>query len=194
MPTIEDSIPGLDPGSTVVGRTPLQITEDDWRQVEFVGFKWEFRIDPEMEQIRSIIRTHKRPSGYASLHMRGSLPEPLGGVLMTLEEIITTFGTGTRLYDGLAYHGTDGLVYGGFAMLTPAKLHVYGTHDTNGVQTLCLHNVAPPNDDDAHSALVWREVQALSDLMRRKKLCLVDWCSAAKLLPGTPDLFEFFGL
>lgn len=194
FPTIEDTIPGIDPDGHVHGRMPLQISEDDWRQIEFVGFKWEFRIEPEMEQIKSIIRDNRTPRGFNSLHMRGSIPRPLDGVYTTLDEIIATFGRGTRVYDGVAYRGAEGMVYGGFAILTPAMLHVYGCHDTTGVQALCLYDVAPPGDDQAQNALIWREVQALSDFMRRKKLCIVDWCNTRKLLAGTPDLFEFFGL
>jgi hypothetical protein len=194
FPTIEDSIPGIDPEQKCAGKHLLHITEDDWRQVEFVGFRWEFRVEPEMESIQAIVRDYKHPTGFTSLHMRGSIPEPLAGVIITLDEIIQTFGVGTRIYDGISYQGAEGPIYGGFAILTPSMLHVYGTHDTSGVSALCLHNVAPAPTDDEASGRLWREVQALSDFMRRKKLCLVDWCSCSKLLPGTPDLFEFFGL
>jgi hypothetical protein len=73
-------------------------------------------------------------------------------------------------------------------------LHIYGTHDTNGISVLGLYNVAPAQSDEALAAAIWREVQALSDFMRRKRLCLVSWCDCARMLPGTPDLFVFFGL
>ena len=99
FPTIEDSIPGIDPDSNAAGKHVLQITEDDWRQIEFVGFKWEFRVEPEMENIRAIRRDHRQGIGFNSLHMRGSIPEPLGGVIITLEELILTLGKGTRIYD-----------------------------------------------------------------------------------------------
>jgi hypothetical protein len=194
FPTIADSIPGIDPDSSAAGKHVLQITEDDWRQIEFIGFKWEFRVDPEMEAIRTIRRDHRQGLGFNSIYMRDSIPEPLAGVTITLDELILTFGQGTRIYDGIAYQGTAGIVYGSFAILTPSVLHVYGTHDTSGVSALCLFSIAPAPDNDAASGLLWREIQALSDFMRRKKLCLVDWCAPQKLLPGTPDLFEFFGL
>lgn len=194
VPTIEDAIPGIDPDIDVAGKHVLQITEDDWRQIEFIGFKWEFRIEPEFEPIQSVIRDFSAGNGFTSLHMRGSIPEPLAGTSITVEELIGTFGVGTRVYDGVAYQGAQGVIYGGFAILTPSLLHIYGTHDAAGISALCLFNVAPAPADEALSGMVWREVQALSDFMRRKKLCLVSWCECAKLLPGTPDLFEFFGL
>jgi hypothetical protein len=194
FPTIEDSIPGIDQDSTVDGKYVLQISEDDWRQIELIGFKWEFRIEPEMEAVRNIRRENRAGVGFNSLHMRGSIPLPLEGAAITLDEVIFTFGQGTRVYDGVAYKGTKGLVYGSFALLTPSMLHVYGSHDSSGVTALCLFEIASAPDNEASSGLLWREIQALSDFMRRKKLCLVEWCAPQKILPGTPELFEFFGL
>ncbi len=194
VPTIDLSAPAVEPDEAHTAKHILRITPNDWRQIEFVGFRYEFRIDPEFEPIRSIRHSSSTGTGYSSQHLRGSIPEPLAGTVVTVDELIHVFGPGTRVYDGLGYQGVSGTVYGGFGILTPAMLHIYGTHDTNGVSVLGLYNVAPAQPDEALAAAIWREVQALSDFMRRKRLCLVSWCDCARMLPGTPDLFVFFGL
>jgi hypothetical protein len=77
VPTVDLSAPALEPDDARTGKHILRITPDDWRQIEFVGFRYEFRIDPEFEPIRSIKHSSSTGSGYSSQHLRGSIPEPL---------------------------------------------------------------------------------------------------------------------
>ena len=162
--------------------------------MEFVGFTYEFRIDAELQSIRAIKQQSWNGAGYTTQHIRGTIPDPLAGSQITVDEIIHVLGPGTRVYDGLGYQGVDGILYGGFGILSPAMLHIYGMHDTNGVSVLGLYNVQSAPAEEALAAVVWREVQALSDFMRRKRLSLVHWCDCARIQAGHPDLFVFFGL
>jgi hypothetical protein len=194
VPTVDEAAPAVEPDDGRPGKHIFRITPEDWRQIEFVGFTYEFRVDAELQSVRAIKQQSWNGSGYTSQHIRGTIPDPLAGSPVTVEEIIHVLGPGTRVYDGLGYQGVDGIIYGGFAILSPAMLHIYGTHDTNGVSVLGLFHVQPAPADEALAAIVWREVQALSDFMRRKRLCLVHWCDCVRIQAGHPDLFVFFGL
>lgn len=195
IPTIEDKLPGIAPDTSKLNKRVLEITEDDWRQVEFIAAHREFRIDREIEAIRTIVRDHREGPGYRSIYVREAMPAPLEGAMpITKSELTSLFGPGVTLFDGLGYRGKAGLIEGGFALETAAHLQLYGTVQAGTVYALGLHGLgAVPTEMGAPNPL-WREVHTLSDFMRRKKIVLTAWCSMQKLLPGTSDLFEFFSL
>jgi hypothetical protein len=195
IPTIEDKLPPIAPGSSKHNKHVLEIDEDDWRQVEFIAAHREFRVDREIEAIRAIIRDHREGPGFRSIYVREAIPAPLEGAIpITLSEITALFSPGITPYDGLSYRGKAGMIEGGFALRTAAHLQLYGATQAGTVYALCLLGLgAVPTDPGAPNPL-WREIHTLSDFMRRKKVMLADWCSMQKLLPGTSDLFEFFSL
>lgn len=75
VPTLCDAIPG------VVGTSPpgnaRRVTEDDWRQVEFVGHSNSSYIQEQLVNLAAFKQEHRRGPGWTKIFIRGEHPWPL---------------------------------------------------------------------------------------------------------------------
>ncbi len=65
--------------------------EDDWRQVEFVGFVPQPDVDAELGQLRSFMSQHRNGPGYTEVYVRRNRPEgltPMGIEIAKLESLL----------------------------------------------------------------------------------------------------------
>ena len=159
LPTIENALPPMEPEppeGAAEGAAALR--EDDWRQVELVAGTFAVEIAGELEAIRAIHQDERRGAGFAKLHVRERIPQPLAGVTLRVEDVRAALGSPVRQELAVG----NGRVAGGFAFAA-SEGFVYGRQDGGAVVELGLAN-APAN--------------ALVALFRAHGLVLVDWCGA----------------
>jgi len=174
LPTICDKIPGIDPGTSKLGKKTVELHEDDWRQVELVAQCHQAEIDVCLSHIRRIYTEQRTDNGFfRKLHVRKEVAAPLegGGLLFTdLRRFLPTL---TAL-DGLSYRGVAGLIADGFAFESAFGLRLYGVRQGVAVTILGLsvEHAGPQVERDGPS---------LATLMRANELCLIDWCGLRQL-------------
>jgi hypothetical protein len=168
LPTLNDALPAIAPGSTKLGENVLELHEDDWRQVELVARELGDAVEAELVCVRRILDGRTGP-GFKALHVRERLATPLAGRQITPEQIAQALPDALVL-DGIAFRDVAGLVEGGFA-ITSGELHVYGIQRNGAVTTLALRHAPDP-------------VPApLRALVEQHGLLLVEWC-AARIVAG----------
>jgi hypothetical protein len=174
LPTICDFIPGIAPGTSKLGKTVLELHEDDWRQIELVSGSQDAEINNGLTAVRAIHDEHRTPSGFfKELHIRKEVPNPLDGCRLTVATISGYFASPTPL-DGIAYRDVAGLIESGFALRASSGLTLYGVETAGLVTTLGLQPYQIGSD-------VERDGQALAVLMRDHNLNLIDWCRAHRI-------------
>lgn len=166
LPTLNDFLPAVAPGSTKLGQHVLELHEDDWRQVEFVARELGEVVAGELAQIRRILASRTGP-GFKTIHVREQPKSPLGERHLTLAALARALGD-ARAYDGVAYQSGAGLVAGGFAFDCGAT-RVYGVASDGVVTTLALQRA---KDAPLH---------AFAAIAHGHALLLVDWCAAQLL-------------
>ena len=95
LPTINDALPGIAPGSTKLGMSALELHEDDWRQVEFVARELGDVVAGELTQIRRILGARTGP-GFREIHVRKQPTSPLVERHITVDEVARS-GVGGRV-------------------------------------------------------------------------------------------------
>lgn len=159
------SAPTLEAQSPVFAQGPadeaIALHEDDWRQNEFVTASQRELVEAELTEIRAARESHEAGQGFASMHLRRSIPAPLEGARVTLRELRDALGVPSR---ALAIRGA-GVVRDGFAFAIADAL-VYGAAPDGAVQTLAVQGI--PDD----------VVGALHPIALRHKLLFVEWCVA----------------
>jgi hypothetical protein len=165
LPTLEDQAPPTGASS----RDAVQLHEDDWRQRELIAARFEPEVLAELSEIRTIYAEHRRGPGFASLHVRKRIPEPLAGVSLAIGELedLGTRGARRSIAIGPASQAEGSVVVGGFAFPFGGGM-VYGREEAGAVIALCL-------DGDAD------DPSALAALAHTHDLVLVGWCSAELL-------------
>jgi hypothetical protein len=175
LPTIVDAIPGVVEGSSKLGLRVLELHEDDWRQVELVAVAQQPALERALAAIRRIHDEQRVGVGFRALHVRDEIPEPLAGVELNIQELLTLFA-GAAAYDGLAYQQEAGLIEGGFAFDLLPGLRIYGLQHEGAIAALCIQH-------DGALVVAQHEAEQLGSLAAHKGLCLVDWCRAVQVPP-----------
>jgi hypothetical protein len=165
LPTLENQAPPTGAG----GGDAMQLHEDDWRQRELIAARFEPEIEAELSDIRTIYAEQRRGPGFASLHVRKRIPEPLAGVSLAVGDLDDLGMRGARrsVAIGTADRAKGSVVVGGFAFPLGGGM-VYGREEAGAVVALCL-------DGDAD------DPSALAALAHAHDLVLVGWCSAEVL-------------
>ncbi|WAS92701.1 hypothetical protein [Nannocystis punicea] len=159
LPTLENTMPPLVEGETAGA---FAMHEDDWRQRELVSIAFMPEIEAELAAIQVVLAERKGP-GFADLHVRERIPEPLSDTGLVLGELQAALGHPARrdlVVDDLR-------VVGGFALM-PASGPVYGHEHEGLVAAVGVVDGFPP---------------ALAELARARGLVLVDWCAATVVEP-----------
>jgi hypothetical protein len=156
LPTLENVLPPMSDGDATGA---LVLHEDHWRQRELVSSRFEPEIAAELAEIRKV-HAERKGAGFARLHVRERIPEPLHGVTMTIDDVARAVGTAVRCPVTFERHA--GIVRGGFAFVREG-LAIYGREDNGVVRALAIA--------DGDSA-------PLAALARQHRLVIVDWCAA----------------
>ena len=175
LPTISDELPACEP---VDAPDALVLGEDDWRQVELVADACATEIAACIAQIERIYGEHQKDSGvFDAIHVRSELPEPLRGVVLSLEALRTALpGAGGN--DGVGLPG-NGRIVDGFGFRLTSGIQAYGLAPSGLVRVLGL--ALPESTDDPEA-----DAAALAALMATHRLVLVDWCGA-EVVPAEKD-------
>ena len=183
--TVSGKLPPFEAGTSKLDRASYQLTEGDWRQVEFVSRTLSAEIEQTMAGVRSIIENHQVDGGYDACYGRDLILGPMASEAITYDELTTLFAEGREDRDGLSVLGHANVIEGGFAFRTASLTEVYGYQINGIVQALCLGGVGTYEYDSP-------ELQSTADFCADHNLCLIDWMSAMKLDPETEEFFAFF--
>jgi hypothetical protein len=160
LPTLNDALPAIAPGSSKLGKKVLELHEDDWRQTELVARELSDVVAGELAQIRRILAARTGP-GFKELHVRKQPASPLVERHVTLDALMRAL-PGAHLLDGVAFANVAGVVANGFA-IESGDTRAYGLVEDGILTTLALQSP---------SAIP----QPLADLAREHGLLLVRWC------------------
>jgi hypothetical protein len=176
LPTLNDRLP--DEAEAADGNEAA-LTEDDWRQVEFVSASLRFVVDDEIGEIERIHAEQRAGIGFRQLHVRSRVEPPLEGV--TIGDV-RALGLGAARALRLAGHPQR--VRGGFAHELPGGWRLYGVAAGEAVTALGL--------DPSGEAPPAATIAALEAFAREHDLILADWCRCAVGEPGTESFARIF--
>lgn len=178
LPTICDALPAIAPGTTRQGKAVFEIHEDDWRQIECVSTSYRNAIDSQLAEIKRIYVEESKDNGrflvFKHIFIRSHVTAPISSQI-PLHQLLAMLPE-HRPYEGVSYAKEVGLIDGGFAYKL-AGLIVYGQATGGFVQTLALH--AMPGERVIAPELG----AALTSIMSRCDLYLIDWCTMTLLSP-----------
>jgi len=177
LPTIGNWLPAVDDGTSKLGKRVLEVTEDDWRQVELIARSWEAAMAQELSAIRRVLDEERVGVGFRRLHLRRAIENPLRETRLSLHELLEAFPNAAP-FEGVGVHGLKGLVVEGYAFSAPAGVTLYGTAPGG-----CLHSIALAPRALGASA----ELEVLGRWMLAHELVLVDWVGAESIEAGELD-------
>lgn len=139
---------------------PLHISEDFWRQDEFVSDKLIPEIENEFASIRKIYETKVEDFGFTAIHVRRQIPTPIEDGAIPYSDLKNLLSI-SKEFTGLAIDYMQAT--NGFAFQTHDGLEYYGVLNQKGnVVFLCLAN----NDGFQDK---------FRDLLKAFHLVFVDW-------------------
>ncbi|UYQ92865.1 hypothetical protein MKQ68_22555 [Chitinophaga horti] len=170
LPTISNIVPPVEGWQPYPGFV-IQLTDDDWRQSEFINIDKLSLIGSEMDEVKAI-RIHESrevDNGlriFKKIHVRERIGEPqLFIALYELKNLLKTKDVGS-----ISFSGYPGFVKNGFAINT-ANSCFYGIEENGVVKTLCMH---------AFNENASREMERVKKAFH---LVFVEWCNCNILLP-----------
>ncbi|WP_295126293.1 hypothetical protein [uncultured Chitinophaga sp.] len=170
LPTISSEVPSVE-GWQPYPAFVTYITDDDWRQSEFINISKLSLIGSEMDEVKAVCIHEGREveNGgriFNKIHVRAKIGEPQIFIAMyELKNLLKTKEVGS-----IAFSGYPGFVKNGFAINTP-NAQFYGIEENGVVKTLCMHAFTD---------------NASLEMERVKKtfhLVFVEWCNCNILLP-----------
>jgi hypothetical protein len=186
LPTIADALPGIIPGSSKLGRSVIEIHEDDWRQSEWVHISFMEQIESELEQIRQIHETARDGPGFGRIHVRNAIPNPLSPAKIQLDELTQALGPRAAWLDGVSFDGIAGIVTYSFAVRLISSIELYGTRDDRGsIHAICCGNIKPNN-------IPQPDIDNLASWAMKNELVLVDWVKMQTVSPMSIDYASYF--
>jgi hypothetical protein len=174
LPTIADYLPTAD-GSPVTA-AELVLHEDDWRQTEFVSQGNLETVKNELNEIRRIVETANVGPGFKEIHVRKEPKRPLGNTEISIHDILRCLGL-ESIIGSVTFAGCEQQITNSFSISLAERLSLYGMEADGTVSVLA---VAPSRNEAEPSA----SISSLTDLLRQKRLSLVDWCRCEIFDPG----------
>ncbi len=169
LATISDELPGIVAGSSKVGRSTLEMHEDDWRQVEWVSEALMGKVEEALGNIRRIHEEERAGYGFKKVHVRMEVPLPFAGVEVAPGELIGVAGERGTMLEGVSFNKVAGVVQGSFAVRLISSIEVYGLMGAGRVEVMGLLNCRVNNVGE-------EDVRRLAGFAKRRGLVLVDWC------------------
>jgi hypothetical protein len=180
LPSIDSTLPMMEPGSTKLGKRVLELHEDDWRQVELVSLTHKATIEAELRAIHRIHTEERQGYAFSEMHVREAIRTPLDGTPLLLTTLRGALGETAAWLEGVAFTRLPGVVAGGFAVKLPSGVTLYGVEHEGRVYFLGLQR-------GTATAAVAGDARLLAALASRHQLCLVDWCRVAGLGPSVEN-------
>jgi len=137
LPTISNELPDVS-DKVLSNNYEIQMTDDDWRQNEFLNKSLFPLIDIEIEKIRDIWANHSKTikdsyTLFKKCHVRDAIGEPDLSIDFTeLKRILGLENAGS-----LKFLGTNDFVLNGFSLVT-ATTTFYGILNNGTVTHLCI--------------------------------------------------------
>ena len=173
LPTISDDFPStIQGGSDQIGDA-IRISEDDWRQIEFVERAALPDVQHEIREIEAFKNQNRVGLGWKNVYVRRQRPTGLSPSRVSFQ-VIDALPHGP--VKKLAIGTSNQIVESGFAVrLGPADF-MYGREMHGTLVNLALSRF--PNDKNS------RFDQQLSAICEKFKLVIVDWCGGRVFLPN----------
>lgn len=198
VPTIEDHAPECTGGAAEV--TDAVLSEDEWRQIEFVSEQQRPALDSELAAVRRTRSTKSDATGFSEVHVRSAIQSPLAGAPLPVAAITKYFGPRARR---LRIEGVSTRVTGGFAIQIAGPWIVYGVQAGGRVEVLGLDARRTPTGAPIAAAewvrrrasgterppLASDAIVRLRSIAEQYKLVLVDWCRG-ECFTGGDDGFD----
>lgn len=162
LPTVCNDLPSTGTGSLYHDFT-LEITESDWRQVEFVQLQQSSVIEEAVKIIENILTNQLNPLlGYERQYIRDN--GLLLNLVIPLEEFCLQLMNPVK---GNIFYRNAGFVENGFAIRTDSYTY-YGLQENGIIQTLSLLQFDWADDE-------------FMRVLSTYKLFLIDWCNAFRI-------------
>jgi hypothetical protein len=185
LPTISNELPPVIEGSSKLGKNILEIHEDDWRQVEWIAGTLRAQMEDELQQVRVIHEQHREEYGFKKIHVRETIPNPVGNMNLHLDQLRDSLGQGVTWLEAVSYLGVAGTIRDSFAARMLSSIELYGVAPNDLIQaigfTRATMNNVPPVD-----------LQRLVDFAADNDLILVDWCRLEVVAALLPDYSAYF--
>jgi hypothetical protein len=183
VPTITATLPAVVSLASVRTQKEIvfyTISQDEWRQEEFLNISWQATITKEFSIIRAISPDSTEQNSYPRMHLRR-----LSGLWgIRLDQIQKSLQIPDGHWRRLAFEETSGIVANSFAVRFGHTL-LYGQQKNGVTETLGLiRHYFPPTPSV--------DIELLSRFVSTTNCCLVDWCQAKTYLPFTDDLKKHF--
>jgi|GEM_PF-4610428 len=164
MPTLNAQFP---PYETISDTALLRITEEEWRQIEFISKNQRSEIDSEIVKIQDIFTHHSNNDGvythFSKVYMREMNVNPVGS---GFEKLKSYFGKDLPLKKVVIYNH-PGQVKGGFSFVANGITY-YGMTENDTVKSFCIFSA---ESLDALKA----GMEPMAGFLKKEKLLLVDW-------------------
>jgi len=168
-PSISDDLPSMQRASTKEGKRPFSIPEDDWRGIELISDEF---VEVAKSELQQIERIHQEcrvgNTGWREIHVRKNLPLPLSGRRINRGLLESAFKLPLHPFDGLTFHGTNGMVENGFAFKDGQGLIVYGLMAGDEIKVLCI-------DPSQARSIESAGAERLATFLNTNHLVLVRW-------------------
>lgn len=175
LPTISDDFPATVQSSSDPTRDEIRITEDDWRQIEFIENAALPEIEREMMEIETFKKENRVGLGWKNVYVRKQRPDGLYPSRLPLSLLDSVpHGSIQKLFIGSPGH--ESTVKGGFAIRLGPSLIMHG-RESSGI----LINLGLSRMPDEQAA---REGHLLA-ICKEFNLVIVDWC-AGRIFPPRP--------
>ena len=173
LPTISNDFPAMVEGRPDPTQDAISITEDDWRQVEFIENAALPEIEREMREIEAFKKENRVGLGWENVYVRKQRPDGLYPSRLSLSLVDSVpHGPIQKFLIGSPDHESP--VKGGFAIRLGPSLIMYGRESSGILINLGLSRL--PNDE--HAALEGH----LLAICKKFDLVIVDWC-AGRIFP-----------
>ena len=148
IPTISNELPGTFRANYIDGQ-PYEISEDDWRQLEFLKPSALPKIEQECEAINQLKAEHSVPldnfTAFKECHVRDIIGEP--GLKVSLNDLLVLLEQSTA--DRLKLRDDQGWVKNGFSITTPHSVY-FGLEENGKISDLCLGDPTEGTSEEIH--------------------------------------------
>jgi hypothetical protein len=148
----------------------VSVFEDFWRDIEFVGPGHDALIKANFKAIQRVYDEHRRPPGFAKVHVREEPRLPLEQARLSLRQLSAAFGDAEEMH-AVTIDGYHGVIADGYALPVGQGLTIYGRAPAGVIEVAALDCAG-----DASFA-----AEAISALMADFGLTLVDWRSRLRI-------------
>ncbi|HEX5245328.1 MAG TPA: hypothetical protein VFW23_18850 [Tepidisphaeraceae bacterium] len=186
LPTVSgDGLPPIAPGTSKLGTDAIEISEDDWRQIEWLPRSIADAIEVELRSVMAIHEDERVEVGFAKCHLRSSLPNISPDREIRLSDLREALKPSATWLRGFAIQGIAGIAADSFAVRLLSSIELFGIANDDKVQSICFGNTTANNAPEP-------DVQNLANFAVVHDLLLVDWCRVLALPAIHSEYVSYF--